>query len=148
MNKFKLVFAICMVLMMAVACSSIDENKLAATAAEMLAEEIGFAVADNNPELADKALAYYETLQGYYNDENFDLLAIAVEDGISILCAKYIPEPSTAMRVKSKIVRLMELSGLEASTDIPGAEKLQELAPEYVMSIVDAFMGGVKMAQV
>ena len=142
----KRAIAVLMVLAMALMAGCAGSNQaVTKTAAEMVAEEIGVAVAQNNPDLAERVELYYGTIQTYYEDGDFDLLSIALEDGLTILCAKYVGDPLTAARIKSKVRRLRELSGLEQGMDIPGAEKLRGLAPEYIMDVVEAFVGGVRM---
>ena len=144
-NKFKVAVLICTLFAMVVGCAG-DKDVVIKATAEMVAEEIGYAVAQANPDLLPKVEAYYDTMQAYYNGEEFDLLSIAMEDGIKIILEKYVGDAQTSARIASKVKRLMALSGFEPSLVVPGADKLRELAPEYIMSVTDAFIGGMKMA--
>lgn len=150
-NAIKLV-AVCAAIMITGAmgiwlsgCAGHDVVTL--TAYEMIAEEIGIAVAQNNADgdFPGWVEAYEEQMQSFYDEGDTHLVIQSLKIGIDYLLKTYSGDDLTSRRIASKIMRLLRMSGLEEKLEMPADDALVQLDPEYIMDVVRAFVGGVKM---
>lgn len=127
-------------------CANQQSDLVAKTAAEMLAEEIGIAVAQNNPDLIKDVLPYYDTMKEIYEQGDSENLSIMVNYGIEFILNKYVGDDLTSKRIRSKVERLMLMSGFDTGELVtPEAQEIAKLAMDYTMGVVDAFVGGMQM---
>lgn len=135
----------CMAALMYYGCAGHDI--VTRTAAEMIAEEIGIAVAQNNADgdFPGWVEAYEEQMQSFYDEGDTQLVIQSLKIGIDYLLKTYSGDDLTSRRIASKIMRLLKMSGLEEKLDMPSDDELIQLDTEYIMDVVTAFVGGVRM---
>lgn len=117
------------------------------TAAEMIDEEIGIAVAGNNMDgdFADQVDGYYLQMQELAESGSRQAVIQGLKIGIEYLLSAYTGDNLTSRRIASKVIRLLELSGLDGDLEVPADNELLQLDPDYIMDVVAAFVGGVRM---
>lgn len=129
-------------------CTITDKNIINKTVDEMIAEEIGIAVAQKNPDMINQVEPYYKTMFNVYEQGDNENLAILIHIGLEYILQKYAGDNLDIMRIKSKIIRLMTLSNLDTSIlDIPDLKEFKDIDPEYIISITNAFLGGMRMVK-
>lgn len=125
-----------------VGCANTDKSKIVKTVVYMAAEEIGYFVGGNSPNLAEKAEPYYTTLCDLYDDGDMENVAIMVGFGAGYLLTESGLSEKDSARLQSKITKLSELVGMDAGLDI---DKIKELDSGTVKEAVDGFMSGLRI---
>lgn len=143
MKRFNLFLIIALSLIVA-ACAT--NSAVVKTSAEMIAEEIGIAVAKNNPGLLPQVKKYAAEMHALKDAGDAENLSILANYGINYILQKYTGDDLTSKRIASNVRRLMELSGFDPSQLVtPEADEIATLAMDYIMGVVDAFVGGMEM---
>ena len=143
----KKLFAICIVLAVMVSGCLGTNNEVIQDTVETLAQSAGILVGANNPEIIPAAVIYQQKIRAFYTDGEINLMNSAINEGINKLVALYGNGGVTDLLIRANLIKLSNRLGLGGSIDIPGAEKLQQIAPERLMVVVDEFVGGMEMAK-
>lgn len=133
------------VLMLLAGCAGVPQQVVLQTAAEMLAEEVGIAMAADNPNLVDKVVPYYATMRDLYETGDAVNLTVMTQYGVEYLMLKYAGDDLAGRRIASKVMRLMAMSGLQPSVEIPSIDAFGRLAPDYIIGVAGAFVAGMQM---